>query len=488
MTPLLWLWSLCLPASAATLEVGPSDDLGGLLASLSPGDEVVLENGVYPVTATLTLSLTGTADEPVVLRARNPGQAVLEASPNEDGAYPGTLLRVDTSSHVTLDGLVVQGDDTWTQIEDPRYYGIIIHESVDVTVKRVEVHQTNRSAVYLSGNNTRVSFDQLHVHDVSSGAGIYAGCSDASCFTTELAITRSLVHDISGEGASAIVLTHGTQGALVSDTVIFGAARFGIYTGSTELGAPNTFARNAIWSVIEAGLFIEGDVAVHNNLIFNVDGDGLRTRDPDRGSWSNLAISYNTIADTTGWAARLQDWQAADGERVLSSNALCNPVGYGVVMELEQVDTALPDTPGHVTQNVVCGLVEGLSDFRGEIIPGGGFNDFTDAPAWDYYPVSGAVVLDVGDASAAGRPQQTDFNGVPRTSSPDVGAYEWDGDGNPGWQVQEGFKTYDLAQGEPPEVLGGCCKDKKNADSGAALVVLPLLGMGAALRRRRRDV
>lgn len=350
----------------------------------------------------------------------------------------------------------------------------------------MEVAQTNRTAVYLSGNNTRVAFDTLHIHDVSSGSAVYAGCSDASCFTRELTISRSLIHDLRGESASAIVFTHGTQGSAVTDTVIYGATRFGVYTGSTELGEPNVFEGNAIWSVIEAGLFIEGDVRVRNNLVFNVDGDGIRTRDPDRGSWSSLLITYNTIADTTGWAARLEGWQDATGDVVLSSNALCNPVGYGAQLALTQVDTALPDTPGLVTNNVVCGLVEGLSEFRGEIIPGGGFNDFTDAEAWDYYPKAGAVVIDAGDPAAEAWIPETDFNGVPRTASPDVGAYEWDGDGNPGWQVQEGFKTFDLEQAEPPEVLGGCGCGKKGEDTGAALLLMPLLGAGAALRRRER--
>ena len=76
-----------------------------------------------------------------------------------------------------------------------------------------------------------------------------------------------------------------------------------------------------------------------------------------------------------------------------------------------------------------------------------------------------------------------DFNGVARTgTNPEVGAYEWDGFDNPGWAVQEGFKSFDLNYATNNEVLGGgCCRtDDKTAE---AALVLPLLCL-AAYRRR----
>lgn len=478
------LWSQPGPAQAATLEIGPGDDLVGLTQSLGPGDEVVLANGNYPIESTLVISTLGTEDAPVTLRARSPGQAILQVAPNAEGVRPGTLLRVDAASWVTLSGLVLQGDETWTQVEDPRYYGLVINESSQITVRDVEVHSVNRTAVYLSGNNTDIRLEKLNVHDVADGAGIYVGCSDASCWTTGLVIDKSWVHDIQGANASGVVLSHGTQGATLTDTVIYATTRFGLYLGSTERGAENVVERNAIWSAVEAGVLVEGNAMLRNNLIFNVDGRGIWTRNPDRGSWSDLVISYNTIADTTGWAAELDDWQEADGRLVLSSNALCNPIGYGVQLDLVQADTALPDTPGYITQNVVCGLVEGLDSFAGELLPGGGYTDFSDAEGWDFYPVNGAALLDAGDPAGDAFIPETDFNGVARPgANPDAGAYEWDGDGNPGWQVQEGFKTFDLADRSQAELVGGCCKNKQ-ADTGAALLLLPLLGVGAAIRRK----
>ena len=36
-----------------------------------------------------------------------------------------------------------------------------------------------------------------------------------------------------------------------------------------------------------------------------------------------------------------------------------------------------------------------------------------------------------------------DFNGTPRTGTPDAGAYTWTGASNPGWPIREGFKDAD---------------------------------------------
>ena len=481
----LVLASLLATAGAASLEASPGDDLNTFVEGLGPGDEIVLGNGQYDVSATLAITVVATEDQPVTLRAKNPGEAIFQVAPNAEGAYPSALFSLNGASHVTLDGLVLQGDETWTQAEDNRYQGLTINESSNITVKRTTLRELNRTGVYLSGNNRDITLDTVEVAEITEGYGLYMGCSDASCWTTGLTITNGLFHDFSGTDAVGIYLAHGSQGARIEDTVVYGTTGTGIYLGSTERGEKNTLLGNAVWSTVGAGVFVDGDVQMQNNLIFNIDGHGIRTRNPDRDSFSDLILTYNTVVDTTGWAAYLSGWQDADGTVVLSSNALCNPVGYGVNLELVQLDTAIPETPGYVTNNVVCGLVEGLDEYDGEIIPGGGFADFADAESWDFYPTPSAQLLDAGDPASEAYIPSTDFNGAPRSASPDAGAYEFDGEGNPGWRVQENFKELGVERPSEVEVLGGCsCKKNGSSDTGAAaLLLLPLLGFGA-LRRR----
>ena len=100
-------------------------------------------------------------------------------------------------------------------------------------------------------------------------------------------------------------------------------------------------------------------------------------------------------------------------------------------------------------------------------------------------PTSGAGWQTIGTADGAAYIPETDFNGVPREGdSPDVGAYEWDGDSNPGWSIQEGFKSLELKDTRTKEFVGGCCQNSKGEDTAKAALLLPLLGLGA-LRRRR---
>ena len=58
------------PALAASFEIGPSDDLS-VVDSLSPGDELVLKDGTYLLSDTLTIAVEATADQPVLVRAKS---------------------------------------------------------------------------------------------------------------------------------------------------------------------------------------------------------------------------------------------------------------------------------------------------------------------------------------------------------------------------------------------------------------------------------
>ncbi len=479
-------------ARAATLEVAPGDDIPTLLASLTPGSEIVFGNGTYDVSVTLSVSVAGTESAPVLLRAKNNGEAVFRIAAAEDGSYPSRIFDVSESSFVTLRGLVFEGDDTWRD-EEAGFGGLRVNASTDVLLEKVEVREMAGTALNVAGDNSRVTIRRTHVHDVRAGHGIVVGCYDASCWTNELVLFNNWVHDIGSADRNCVTLHHGTQGALVTDNVVYTCDGAGVFLGSTENGDANTFEGNAVWSTNRAGVWVEGPATLRNNIVFNVDGRGILARDPGRetGAFGDLVLSFNTVADTTGWAVELNDWETAAGELVFANNALCNPIGQGVEVELEGDDTALPVAPGVVSSNVVCGNVVGLDEFRGEVVPGDGFSDFTDAAGWDFYPTDGATIWNSADPSGSTYVPEVDFNGVARPGdAPDVGAYERQGATNPGWAVKEGFKEFDLTYDNPQEFVGGCCDDQNNEAAGGkgaqAALIVPLLGLGVGLRRRRR--
>lgn len=456
-------------AIAADVTLSPGDDVATLTAALQPGDEVVFTEGTYTLGGTVTWTGLGTASAPIVLRGE--GDVTLELTTGWAIAHVtgSTFLSIENLTFASAAGNSESGS------------GLVIEDSSDITVKGVEVGPVNGTALYLSGNNARITVQDTHLHD-TWGNGVYAGCGDASCWTEDSTLTRLWVHDVA-EDRAGIELEPGCQGVTLSDSVVYRVGGYGILTDSTEYGDRNTIEGNAVWEIASAGIYARGSALVRNNLVFNASGNGILLTDGDRGTAADTVVSFNTVADTADVAVEVHDWAGYTG-MVLANNVIANPTGRALYFdELGYDDTT------YISHNVVTGLVEGLADtYVGADTPfldGAGYHDFVDAEAWDFYPEAGATIIDAADPSAGTFVPATDFNGAPRDgASPDAGAYEYDGAGNPGWALQEGFKDVGAYAARAPEVQGGCCSDSTGTETGggaAAFVGLVALGW----RRRR---
>jgi len=479
-------------ASAGTFELTPGSDLQGIFDTIAPGDEVILADGTYSLTTTLYLQEKRASEaQPILIRAADGAEPVLQFGPDfASGEYAGRILQVEGSSGIEFRGITIQGDSS-ASTGDQTWGGVRVDSSSDIWFVDCAITEIAGTAMYLSGDNSGVVIDHTEISRAYTGHGVYVGCSDASCLTSGLVIQNSLIHDLLGEDVQAITLNHGTSGSLMLDNVIYNITSRGVYLGSTEGGDPNVLEGNAIWNMGRLGVNIQGTATVRNNIIFNTGASGIVTRDPERSTFTDVIITYNTVVDNDEWAADLEGWQEGAGH-VLANNALCNPMSYGVYMAKiapEGTDPADLPTPGTVSTNYVCGLVDGLDEELGEVVAAGGYADFENVELWDFYPVRESLLVDAADPSGEFYPPEVDFNGVAREGDkPDVGAYEWDGDGNPGWAIQEDFKDFEIVEETVQEsVESGCCKDSKET-SGEALLLVPLLGLGAGLRRRKTRV
>ncbi|MEZ4238575.1 MAG: right-handed parallel beta-helix repeat-containing protein [Myxococcota bacterium] len=475
------------PALAASVTLSPGDDIGSLTSSLQPGDVVTFNGGTYELEGTVYWTGVGSEDAPITLKAAAGAPVVLK---NNGGGWVAQLV---DSSYVVVSGLSFSGgggDD----LQDRGPSGLYVRDSDTVRIEDCTVEDVWGTALRLDGNLNNLVVRHNELSNTGDGSGIYVGCGSAECWMQDSLVEFNLVHDIQGSG---IYLSRGTQNVRVQHNVVFRIRDDGLATRATEFGPQNVLYGNAVWQVEDDGIFVDGPALVQNNLVFEVGGDGLYSRDED-GSLFDVQISHNTFARTDGWGARLDDWYDKDG-LVFANNAIANPTGLGVYWDDQHYDdngygttttASGEDTSNYIANNVVTGFVDGFEEILRPtfVVPGGGVADFESIDDFDFYPTSNSTLRDAGTPDGQAYIPQEDFNGTARDGeSPDAGAYEYDGNGNPGWVVAETFKDYTPNEGRnASNISGGCCGNKKGTPDGSTAAMFLPLGLGVLARRRRR--
>ncbi len=468
-------------AFAASVSVGPGDDLAALTSSLGPSDIVVFQDGVYELENTLVVEALGEEAEGMGIELI----AQEEATPILKSLEGNTVFELRNSAFVTIRGLTFQGNDLW---EEEGGNGVTIRDSTDITFIDNTVQNVRSTLLRIDGDGSNYTIRNNLLEFSSDGSGIYVGCFDGACWLQDSVIEQNLVRELVSESDRyGIILENGCQANRVQDNVIYNVTGHGIRVEDTQLGDPNWVERNALWNGENDALQINGAARVRNNLVFEWGGYGLRSQ-PTDGDLSDTVISYNTIALTDDWAVRLEDWPGRDG-MVFSSNVIANITGRGLLYDNELGEDELDETT-YFTNNVVSGFVDGIDPalYPGWFTPGAGTADFEDVEAWDFYPVDQSDLVGNADPDGNAWIPDVDFNGVPRNgAAPTIGAYEWASGGNPGWIPQEGFKDLDVAANNNTTQIGGngCCGNNNAEDGSEALLLLPLLAFG--LRRRRRE-
>lgn len=472
------LLMLALTAHAGTVTLSPGDDVASKTQGLGPGDTIVFTGGVYEIDETLRWEAPGTAEQPIVIQGRLEGTEVILRSTGS-----GPIAELRDSSHVVVRNITFEGADGWEELGQS---GFRIRESSDVTFEGNRIRRTQYTGLTISGNTSNLTVVRNRIQQTVDGSGIQVGCGDASCWMQDSLVAENLIHDLGGDYITGIRLEPGTQNVEVRDNVLFRIGTEdgcdGIFTSSTESGPPNRIHGNAIWDVTDDGIWIEGAAVVRNNIVHLTGGVGIGSRNTDRDALSNLVVSHNTVVLTEDWSIWLEHWFHRDG-MVFANNLVANPTGRALryVDSWDEGDSST----NHLSTNHVTGLVDGLDAelFPGAVVPGAGLADFMDPEILDFYPVTHSDVVNGGDPSGESWVPERDFNGTPRQGdAPDVGAYEWNGPGNPGWALQEGFKQLQTEDRGSVEVSRGCCKKKD--EPSEALIVVPF-GLLWALRRRR---
>ncbi|MBX2802057.1 MAG: right-handed parallel beta-helix repeat-containing protein [Myxococcales bacterium] len=469
--------ALTMPAHALDVVVRPGDDIQAATSALGAGDVVTFEAGVYELKGTVFWSGLGTDDNPITFMARAGAEVILR---NSGGGY---VADVADSDWVVIENIAFEG------AKNAKYNGtagLRIRSSSNVRLRSLRIGDVWNTALRIEGDCSNINVLSSELGPAPGGDGISAGCGDAGCWLQDSIIDNNLIHDVGGTG---INLLNGAQGNLVSDNVVFRTGGDGLVLPDTQFGNQNVASGNAIWQTEDDGIYVWGPALVQSNVVFETGDEGILTQDND-GSLLNVQISHNTVARTNGWAAQLNGWYDKE-DMVFANNALANPTGYGFTYDDPLSDPynykKLEDTDNFIHSNVVTGLIQGFDplvrpDF---VIEGGGVGDFDDIDNFDFYPSVPSVLRDAGTPDGNAYIPVTDFNGVQRNgAAPTVGAYEYNGQGNPGWLLQEDFKDVDeITRRAGSQINTGCCGNN-NSGGTQALLFGPLLWMAVMARRR----
>lgn len=407
-------------AWAEVFEVTPADDLEAAINALEPGDELVVGGGTYTLTERFGVTVHGTAQSPIVVRAKDGEEPHIHRP-----AADQNIIDVDDASYLVFRGLEFSGGS----------HGLRLIGADFVTIEDCEIHDTADVALSANsgGDYEGLQILRNHIHDTNgTGEGMYLGCNDDGCRVFDSVIAGNYVHHTNGptvEQGDGIELKEGSYGNVIRDNVIHDTNYPCILTYSTSgNGAPNVIERNVMWGCGDHGIQSAADAIIRNNIILGSGSDGLAMQPHQSGAPSNLTVVHNTILHPQNHAIRIS---GITGPVTIANNALYAQNGSAIFVS---GGAGQLTTTGNVGEGGVSG--------GGALAPGALASDFVaasyaGAPPMDVFPATGSALVDAGDAAHVAA---DDFNGTPRNGVADAGAYKFDSAGNPGWPLGEGFK------------------------------------------------
>jgi len=413
----------------ATVE--PQEEFETVANSLKPGDELILHGGLYSQSARRAITVNGSAAKPIVIRAAN-GQQPLLTRPADNIDKYNNIEFIDCS-YMIVRGIHFKGGSS----------GVRFIRGHHITFEECEIFQTGNNALTMnSGDCDAFIIRKNHIHHTglsktrrTEGEGMYIGCHDGSCRTTNSLFEGNYIHHLRGTsngGNDGIEIKFGSYGNIVRDNVIHDTNISKEYPGVFVYGSNgkgiNVVEGNVIWNAGE-GIQVVSDAIIRNNIVFNCSMTGI-TAAPHNAvpSVSNVKIVNNTIVNHPKGV--LIRWNNARN-MVFANNAIYCPEATAV------------DVQGAKNSAFVANFVQGRLD--GIKIDGSGFcnggtvyNAFTGPDKKNYWPKPDSVLIEKGVSDFA---PDLDFNHTPRKAPFDVGAYEFEGNaGNPGWHIQMGIK------------------------------------------------
>jgi hypothetical protein len=420
---------------------------------LQPGDEVILQPGIYSDPRRINIFARGTAEHPITIRAADPNNKPVFQRPFDPTRSRNHVLNLEGSQYLTLDGLEITGGAWGIRIgstlrpANPAFFPSGIDDrgplppaqAKFITLQNLYVHDTGANAI--TANMSGDIYEGIIIrnnelsHTGIFGEGLYLGCNNDACQFFDGLIENNYIHDLNGpitDQGDGIEIKHGSYNNVVRNNVIHDTRYPGIIAyGTAGNGAPNVFEGNVIWGSETETMQIAADAIVRNNILFPGGGATFRSQNHQGATPGNLTIVNNTIISTNQEAIRVAN--TVTHPIVIANNAIYSRTNRAI--RLPSLNRVTLD------RNVGSGSVSPSIPTTGFDASGNITTDFVDldwnGPSRDVYPAVLSALIDAGNPTFQ---PFDDFNGTLRAGNMDVGAYVFDSDGNPGWTVTSGFK------------------------------------------------
>ena len=383
--------------------------------SLKPGDELILHGGVYSQNARRAVTVSGTPEAPVIIRAAD-GERPLLTRPRDNIDTYNNIEFVDCS-HLVVRGIRFRGGSS----------GVRFIRGHDITFEDCEIFETGNNALTMnSGNCDRFIIRRNHLHHTglsrsrpTEGEGMYIGRHDGSCVATNTLVEGNYIHHLRGTsegGNDGIEIKFGSYNNTVRDNVVhdtnIGRQYPGIFVYGGGPGV-NIVEGNAIWNA-GAGIQVVSDAIVRNNIVFRCAATGI-TAAPHAAvrEMRRVTIVNNTFVNhPRGVVIR---WSASC-DMVFANNAVYCP--ENTALDVSGVTTAT------MSANYVEGQLIGMSIDNARLFDGGAVSEaLVGSEQKQFWPGPGSILIGRADTDFA---PESDFHHAARKASCDVGAYESD--------------------------------------------------------------
>lgn len=412
---------------AETIEANPPDDIESMIASLNPGDELILHDGMYVTNERFSIDIAGTESQPIIIRAAD-GESPHIHRPNASQ----NLIDIDSADWLVIRGIEFSGGSAGIRISSAR--DLVFEDNEIYDTADVAFRMNDGGAVY-----ERITVRNNHIHDTNgTGEGMYLGCNEDRCQMIDSLIEGNYVHNTDAGSVSqgdGIEIKEGSYGNIVRDNVIHDTNYPCILTYSTVGNGPaNVIERNVMWNCGDHAIQSAADATIRNNIILSAGANGIAMQPHQNGSPSNLTVVHNTILQSSNDGISIR---GATGSVVVANNAVFAMSGRAIFVN------------GDMSMITMVGNVG-----EGSGVDAASFGDFVDAsyagtPPMNVFPTSGGALVGAGSTEHV---VADDFNGTPRMGVADIGAYAFAEGGNPGWMIMPGFK--DETAAPPPGDAG----------------------------------